>query len=60
VDLTQAELGEIAGAARETVNKKLREWEKAGLIEITPGRVVVKALSRLTALLPDDAARNVP
>ncbi len=59
VDLTQAELGEIAGAARETVNKKLREWEKAGLIEITPGRVVVKALARLTALLPDDAARNV-
>lgn len=59
VDLTQSELGEIAGAARETVNKKLREWEKAGLITLSPGRVVVKALSRLAALLPDDAARNV-
>ena len=58
VDLTQSELGEIAGAARETVNKKLREWEKAGLIALSPGRVVVKALSRLSALLPDDAARN--
>jgi CRP/FNR family transcriptional regulator, cyclic AMP receptor protein len=56
VDLTQSELGEIVGAARETVNKKLREWEKAGLIALSPGRVVVKALSKLAALLPDDGA----
>ncbi|MDA8051979.1 MAG: Crp/Fnr family transcriptional regulator [Rhodospirillales bacterium] len=58
VDLTQSELGEIVGVARETVNKKLREWEKAGLIALSPGRVVVKMLSRLAALLPDDAARS--
>ncbi|MGH7049325.1 MAG: Crp/Fnr family transcriptional regulator, partial [Acetobacteraceae bacterium] len=58
VDLTQSELGEIAGAARETVNKKLREWERAGMIAISPGRVVLKALSRLADLLPDGSTRK--
>lgn len=58
VNLTQRELGEIAGAARETVNKKLREWERAGMIAIAPGRIVLKALPPLMALLPDNSARN--
>ncbi|HWA79343.1 MAG TPA: Crp/Fnr family transcriptional regulator, partial [Acetobacteraceae bacterium] len=53
VDLTQNQLGEMVGAARETVNKKLRIWEKEGLVALSPGRVIVKAPLRLTALLPD-------
>jgi CRP/FNR family cyclic AMP-dependent transcriptional regulator len=58
VDLTQSELGEIVGAARETVNKKLRAWEKAGLVALSPGRVIVKAPPKLAALLPDQGAMS--
>lgn len=41
LDITQHALGEIAGAARETVNKKLREWQEAGFIAMKPGRITV-------------------
>ncbi len=41
LDITQRALGEIAGAARETVNKKLREWQDAGFIAVAPGRITV-------------------
>ncbi|HTU53230.1 MAG TPA: Crp/Fnr family transcriptional regulator [Acetobacteraceae bacterium] len=58
VDLTQSQLGEIVGAARETVNKKLRSWEKEGVVTLSPGRIIVKSLSKLTALLPDEGAVN--
>jgi len=53
VDLTQSALGEIVGATRETVNKKLREWEVAGHVELTPGRVILRDAAALAALLPD-------
>jgi CRP/FNR family transcriptional regulator, cyclic AMP receptor protein len=42
VDITQAALGTRVGAARETVNKKLREWQAAGIIDLEPGRVIVR------------------
>ena len=58
VDLTQSQLGEIVGAARETVNKKLRSWEKEGVVTLSPGRIIVKSLAKLTALLPDEGAVN--
>ena len=58
VDLTQNQLGEIVGAARETVNKKLRAWEKEGVVTLSPGRIIVKSLAKLTALLPDEGAVN--
>lgn len=41
LDITQRALGEIVGAARETVNKKLREWHEAGFIALKPGRITV-------------------
>ena len=56
LDITQGGLGERIGAARETVNKRLREWQAAGIITIEPGRVTVldpKALHRLAA--PSDS-----
>lgn len=58
VDLTQSQLGEVVGAARETVNKKLRVWEKEGVVALSPGRIIVKSLAKLTALLPDEGAVN--
>ena len=50
LDVTQRTLGEMVGAARETVNKKLREWQAAGILTLEPGRVTVvdpEALQRL-------------
>ena len=52
VDITQRALGEIVGAARETVNKKLREWQEEGAISLEPGRI--------TVLDPALLARHVP
>jgi CRP/FNR family transcriptional regulator, cyclic AMP receptor protein len=34
VQLSQRELGNLVGAARETVNKCLREWQRSGLVRI--------------------------
>lgn len=53
VDLTQTMLGEIVGASRETVNRKLREWEQAGLVALSPGRIIIKDRPALAALLPE-------
>ncbi|HTW26298.1 MAG TPA: Crp/Fnr family transcriptional regulator [Acetobacteraceae bacterium] len=56
LDITQGALGEIIGATRETVNKKLREWEEAGWVSLTPGRVTITDAKALAALLPEGAA----
>lgn len=41
VNITQGALGERVGAARETVNKKLREWQADNILALEPGRVIV-------------------
>jgi len=50
VNITQAELGEMTGVTRETVNKKMRAWQEAGLVSLQPGRVEVLDLVRLRAV----------
>ena len=52
VDITQGALGERVGAARETVNRKLREWQSAGLIAIEPGRITVVDAGGLRQFAP--------
>lgn len=52
IDITQSALGERIGAARETVNKKLREWQSAGLITIEPGRITLMDALALQAMAP--------
>jgi len=59
VDITQSTLGEIVGASRETVNRKLRGWEQSGLIALSPGRIVVRDPQALAALLPEATARDI-
>jgi CRP-like cAMP-binding protein len=49
VNITQAELGEMTGVTRETINKKLRAWQAAGMVSLQPGRVVVLDPVRLRA-----------
>ena len=52
LDITQRVLGEMVGAARETVNKKLREWQSAGLLTLEPGRITVLDPAGLKRLAP--------
>ncbi len=56
LDITQRALGEIVGAARETVNKKLREWQEAGAISLEPGRITVIDPVSLERHIPSAAA----
>lgn len=39
--LTQRDLGNLVGRSREAVNRQLRDWQEAGLIRLTPGKIVL-------------------
>lgn len=48
--LSQTELGHIVGSSRESVNKLLQVWQRAGLIELAKGSIVIRdpaAIERL-------------
>jgi CRP/FNR family transcriptional regulator, cyclic AMP receptor protein len=50
VNVSQQELSGIVGASRENVNKQLRMWQRAGLLELRKRRIVIcdfEALERL-------------
>jgi CRP-like cAMP-binding protein len=49
--VTQRELGAMVGGARESVNRQLQAWQKAGLIELGKGSIAIRdvgGLQRLT------------
>jgi CRP/FNR family transcriptional regulator, cyclic AMP receptor protein len=51
--VSQRELGHIASGSRESVNKILQSWHKAGWIELGKGTIVIRdlaAIRRLAAL----------
>jgi CRP/FNR family cyclic AMP-dependent transcriptional regulator len=52
INVTQTELGQMTGVTRESVNKKLRAWQTAGLLELQPGRVRIIDANELRGLLP--------
>jgi CRP-like cAMP-binding protein len=48
--LSQSELGNIVGSSRESINKQLQVWHKAGLIDLAKGSIVIRdamAIERL-------------
>jgi CRP-like cAMP-binding protein len=45
--LTQAELAQLIGSSRETVNKSLSDFANRGWIRICPGSIVLVDLERL-------------
>jgi CRP/FNR family cyclic AMP-dependent transcriptional regulator len=49
VHISQEELGVYVGAARESVNRQLQEWRRAGIIELRRGRISLVDMDRLTA-----------
>lgn len=51
-DLTQEELGAFAGLARETMSRKLNQFEQEGIIEqVSRGKIIIKDPSALADLL---------
>ena len=50
IHLSQQELGNIVGSSRESVNRQLQLWHKAGLVELAKGTIMIRdqvALERL-------------
>jgi CRP/FNR family transcriptional regulator, cyclic AMP receptor protein len=48
--LSQSELGNIVGSSRESVNKQLQAWQRAGFIDLAKGSIIIRdpaALERL-------------
>jgi CRP/FNR family cyclic AMP-dependent transcriptional regulator len=53
--LSQRELGNIAGGSRESVNKHLQSWHKAGLIELGKGSIMIRDVSAIERLITSPA-----
>lgn len=57
LDMTQAALGQLVGASREIVNKRLRALEAQGIVALSPGRIVLLDETRLAQSIPGGTAR---
>lgn len=60
INITQTELGKLTGVTRESVNKKLRAWQSAGLVALQPGRVRIVDADGLKLLLPSSGTKPQP
>src|SRR5204863_4108880 len=47
--ISQRALGELVGGSRESVNKHLQDWKRAGIIEIEKGAIVIRDADALAA-----------
>jgi CRP-like cAMP-binding protein len=47
--ISQRALGEIVGSSRESVNKHLQEWKRAGIIELEKGSILIRDVEALAA-----------
>jgi CRP/FNR family transcriptional regulator, cyclic AMP receptor protein len=54
VHISQEELGIYVGAARESVNRQLQEWRRAGIIELRRGRISLLDVDRLSAAASEE------
>jgi CRP-like cAMP-binding protein len=50
VQISQTELASLLGAARESVNKQLHVWQRAGLLELRKREIVVLDRAALEAM----------
>ena len=53
VTITHQELGDMIGALRESVTKVLDEFQRAGLVELSRGRVVLRDVAGLRSRLDE-------
>jgi CRP/FNR family cyclic AMP-dependent transcriptional regulator len=49
--LSQSELGNIVGSTRESVNKQLQVWHRAGLIDLAKGSIVIRDAEAIEQLI---------
>ncbi len=49
VKISQRALGELVGGSRESVNKHLQEWKRAGIIAVEKGSIVIRDIEALAA-----------
>jgi CRP/FNR family transcriptional regulator, cyclic AMP receptor protein len=49
--LSQRELGNIVGSSRESVNKQLHIWQRAGLIDLAKGAIVIRDAAAIGQLV---------
>ncbi len=49
--LSQSELGNIVGSSRESVNKQLQAWQKAGFIDLAKGSIIIRHPAALEQLI---------
>jgi CRP/FNR family transcriptional regulator, cyclic AMP receptor protein len=49
VNISQEQLGIYVGAARESVNRQLQEWRRAGIVDLGRGRIMLMDVKRLQA-----------
>jgi CRP/FNR family cyclic AMP-dependent transcriptional regulator len=54
VRVSQRELAGLIGASRESVNKSLREWHRAGIVKIDDGFLVILDRTKLEAVAQQD------
>jgi CRP/FNR family cyclic AMP-dependent transcriptional regulator len=50
VRMPQQDLADLVGTTRESVNKQLRAWEEAGIVELGRGKVILKRPEALEAV----------
>jgi CRP-like cAMP-binding protein len=48
VRISQRALGELVGGSRESVNKHLQDWKRAGLVEIEKGAIIIHSIDALS------------
>ena len=53
IEISQEELGLLAGVSRPVVNKALQELEDEGLLRVDHGRITVFDLEKLSRFGPD-------
>jgi CRP/FNR family transcriptional regulator, cyclic AMP receptor protein len=50
VHISQEQLGVFVGAARESVNRQLQLWRKDGILDLQRGRILLRNMTKLTAV----------
>lgn len=49
-EFSQTDLGEFSGISRENVNRRLKAWEAAGLVELSPQGIILRDLDALAEI----------
>jgi len=47
IEISQQQLGDYVGAARETVNRQLQEWRRQGILEMGRNRISLLKMNKL-------------